>query len=398
MPNPIKLLWIHDRARGTGGAERYLTQVAPALKAHGFQSSLLYGPGHSQPAFLNAFEQAWPAVELAKQVKQIQPDLIYIHRQPGARASWGKDLESLLDTGIPLVRFYHDHQLFCLREHKYTGFGKQTCSRTLGAHCYLCPGLVVREEEGLALRTLGPMKSHLAINQRLDLAVVASDYFANHIEAHGFNSKRILTAPLFAEPNVKTLPTPVKHPLQFLFVGQLVTGKGLDLLLEALVLVPQAQLVIAGEGRQATDYQAQALKLGLNDRVKFLGQLAPHELSNWLASSAAVIIPSRAPETFALTGVEAMAAGRAVISSDVGGVRTWLKPGVNGLLFPSGNIQALAYAIRRLGQNPDLASRLGQNGFSMWQKHFRIEHHLSRLIPAFQQLIQIPNSLQEACI
>ncbi|MGE3726018.1 MAG: glycosyltransferase family 4 protein [Candidatus Sericytochromatia bacterium] len=396
MPKPIKLLWIHDRARGTGGAERYLTQVAPALKAHGFQSSLLYGPGHSQPDFLNAFDTAWPAVDLSKQIRQLQPDLIYLHRQPGARDNWSSELESLLSSGIPVLRFYHDHQLFCLREHKYTGFGKETCSRNLGTHCYLCPGMLVREAEGLALRTLGPLKAQLGLNQKLERAVVASDYFANHLEAHGFDRARITTAPLFAEPESPRLPCPAQNPWQFLFVGQLVTGKGLDLLLEALVAVPQAQLVIAGEGRQSALYRAQAAKLGLSGRVQFVGQLSAGELAHWQDKAAAVVIPSRAPETFALTGVEAMASGRAVISSDVGGVRTWLKPGINGLLFPSGNIPALAYALRRLGQNPDLSARMGQHGYDLWKAQFRLNHHLQLLVPVLKQMSVQQSRLQEA--
>lgn len=378
---PLKLLWIHDRARGTGGAERYLTQVASGLKASGVTSSLLYGPGYSEPEFLQNFDQAWPALEVASQIHRIQPDLIYVHRLPQ-----GVTMAGLLELGIPVMRFFHDHQLLCLREHKYTALGQQTCTRPLGGHCYTCPGFVVRRNEGIELRTVGAMKRELDIHQGLAQAIVASDYLANHLVAHGFSRQQISVLPLFAQ-ETDIRPEVARNPWQFLFAGQLVTGKGLDLLLQALVQVPEARLWVAGDGRQADKYKAQAARLGLTERVQFLGNQTAAELSRLQTQAAAVVIPSRAPETFALAGVEAMAHARPVIASDVGGIRSWLTPGVNGLTFPSGDVAVLARCIRRLGQAPAQAQAMGRRGYQNWQQRFRLEQHLQGLLPVLHRLV-----------
>ncbi|MGV3526673.1 MAG: glycosyltransferase family 4 protein [Candidatus Sericytochromatia bacterium] len=385
-PTSLHLLWIHDRARGTGGAERYITEVAPALRSAGIRSSLLYEPGFSEPAFLEAFDQAWPALDLPSQLRRLRPDLIYLHRQPQ-----GLKLETLLESGIPTLRFFHDHQLFCLREHKYTALSQETCTRPLGGHCYRCPGFIVRQGQGLGLRTLGQQRAEIAQNQRLDHAVVASDYMAGHLREHGFDPARIATLPLFASPVKTTGRAEVGH---FVFVGQLVTGKGLDLLLKALAEVPGARLSVAGSGRQAERYHSLSRQLGLSERVDFLGQVDPAELPALLARATAVVVPSRAPETFALTGIEAMAAGRAVIASDVGGVHAWLRPGLNGLLFASGHIQALAESLRTLTQHPELAIAMGQQGQLLWRNRFQREHHLQGLIPLLQKVAH-PHTHQE---
>lgn len=380
MHTPIHLVWIHDRARGTGGAERYLTQVAPALRERGVRSTLLYQPGYSQPEFLAAFDQAWPLLDARMQLHRLQPQAIYLHRKPE-----GLRLETLQATGIPTLRFYHDHQLFCLREHKYTALGARTCNRPLGTACYTCPGMVVRQGRSLALRTLGPLKAELAVSHKLQAAVVASEYFAGHLRQHGFAPERIHVNPLFAAP-VSAAGSP--SPWRFLFAGQLVTGKGLDLLLEALVIEPRAELVVAGEGRQAETLRRQVQSLQLCRRVRFLGQVTPAVLADWQSRCCATVIPSRAPETFALTGVESLAAGRPVIATDVGGVRSWLRPGHNGLVVPSGDVRALAAALARLGEAPAYAARLGAQGQVDWETHFRLSHHLDRLVPLLNTLIQ----------
>jgi len=382
---PLKLLWIHDRARGTGGAERYLMQVASALREKGIVSSLLYGPGYSDPDFLAAFESAWPALEFSTQIQKIQPDLIYVHRLPQ-----GVRMQDLLQLEIPVMRFFHDHQLLCLREHKYTAIGQKTCTRPLGTHCYTCPGFVVRSGSGISLRSVAGMKQELDLHRHLAQAVVASDYLADHLVANGFEREMISVVPLFAsapQPAQPALGKPAFDPWQLLFAGQLVTGKGLDLLLKALVKVPQAKLWVAGEGRQAEKYQQICEALGLRSRVQFLGNQSAEALSQLQNQAAMVVIPSRAPETFALAGVEAMSHGRAVIASDVGGMRTWLNPGQNGLLFPSGDIQALADAIRQLGEAPELTAEMGSQGVLLWQEKFQLSQHLQKLVPLMHRLV-----------
>jgi glycosyltransferase involved in cell wall biosynthesis len=404
MPNclvkthrPLKLLWIHDRARGTGGAERYITQVAEALRAYNIESCLLYGPGYSEPDFLNVFSQAWPALETSSQILKLQPDLIYVHRLPEGLA-----LSDLLDLGIPVMRFFHDHQLLCLREHKYTALSQQTCTRPLGNHCYTCPGFFVRQNQGVALRTVGQLKRELEIHKGLAQAIVASEYLSNHLFEHGFAKKQISVLPLFAQAAAIDAVKPAHDPWQLLFAGQLVTGKGLDLLLRALVEVPQAKLLIAGDGRQASKYQQLSVRLGLSERVTFLGTQSAEQLSQLQSQVSMLVIPSRAPETFALAGVEAMAHGKAVIASDVGGMRSWLTPGSNGLLFPSGDVASLADCIRQLGQAPEQAQAMGLRGYYDWQKRFQIEQHLDKLVPLLYRLLPVqPQTLQikfqEAC-
>lgn len=379
----MKILWIHDRAHGTGGAERYITQVAQSLKRFGIQSELLYGPGNSQPEFLNQFDQAWPALDLEKQIAKSKADLIYVHRMPQ-----GSSIKPVLESGIPTMRFYHDHQLFCLREHKYTAITQTTCTRPVGLHCYGCLGFVQRKAEGgLQLRSVNHCQQEIQQTRQCDQAIVASRYMQAHLIAHGFEAERIQRIPLFAEPAQAIELEPAIDPAQLLFVGQLVTGKGLDILLQALKQVPQAKLTIIGQGRQESEYRQLSSKLGLESRVAFMGAVNPDQLQHFYRHAAIVVIPSRAPETFGLVGVEAMAYGKPVIASQVGGTSDWLRHGKNGLNFRSGDAKSLAVAIQSLISHSALAHKMGQQGYQMWQKEFRLNTHIESLLMLMHELL-----------
>lgn len=118
-------------------------------------------------------------------------------------------------------------------------------------------------------------------------------------------------------------------------VGRLGEAKGLDLLLRALALVPHARLEIAGEGPMRASLQGLAVALGIEDRVRFLGEQDRAGVLRLLARAAVACVPSRVDETFGYTAAEAMAAGvplvvtpRGALPELVGTDRGWIAAGM----------------------------------------------------------------------
>jgi glycosyltransferase involved in cell wall biosynthesis len=139
--------------------------------------------------------------------------------------------------------------------------------------------------------------------------------------------------------------------------GRLVPQKSLDVALRAVSLVDGISLVVAGDGPERERAHAQAVELGLGDRVRFLGaqpRWAVFEL--FRAADAALL--SSSWESFGLVVAEALAVGTPVVSTAVGGVVEVLEEGRNGLLVPAGDYRALAGAIRRFFADPELQTRL----------------------------------------
>lgn len=157
-------------------------------------------------------------------------------------------------------------------------------------------------------------------------------------------------------------PMPSLHASRIVAMGRLVPQKGFDLLLQAFAQIhdrhPTAQLTIWGEGSKRTDLQSQAQRLGLAAKVAFPG-FTPAPLEALRAGSI-FVFPSRF-EGFGLALAEAMSVGLPVIATDCpSGPADIVHHGIDGLLVPNEDVDALARALDRLLSDADLRARLAR--------------------------------------
>jgi PEP-CTERM/exosortase A-associated glycosyltransferase len=134
------------------------------------------------------------------------------------------------------------------------------------------------------------------------------------------------------------------------FIGSFYAYEGLDLLLEALprisVRAPNARLLLVGGGPQETALREQAGRLGLADRVVFTGRVPHDQVQRYYDLIDVLAYPRRSMRLTELVTplkpLEAMAQGRLVVASDVGGHRELIRHGTTGLLFRAGSTESLA--------------------------------------------------------
>lgn len=381
--SPLRLLWVNDAAALIGGCERYVQDTARLLRVRGVHSTLLYDiAGRVDPAYLRAFDAAFPVVDPALQLEALAPDVVYVHRLGRSEL-----LAALTGTASPVLRFFHDYELFCPREHKYTAVGLRTCERPVGPHCYTCLGFVRRATgwPGIRLSRVGRLRNLHDRNRALDGFVVGSSYMAMHLAAHGFAGDRTHVLPLYAAPPCSSGQVR-RTPDRLLFAGQLVRGKGLDVLLRAMGRMRhRATLIVAGTGTQEAELQRRARRLGLSGRVSFEGRLSRAELDAQYRTAAAVVVPSRSPETFGLVGPEAMACATPVVATAAGGTGEWLDDGVNGFAVSPGDVAGLARALDRIVGRPRLARVLGRNARKAYLERFTPERHVEDLLELLQR-------------
>ena len=148
-------------------------------------------------------------------------------------------------------------------------------------------------------------------------------------------------------PNAVEIPAEAREeadPPEILFVGRLSAEKGIRTLVDA---TRGLNLVVAGDG---------PLRSLVPDALGFV----PHEeVQRLLARAAVVVLPSHR-EGLPMVLLEAMAHGRAVVATPVGGIPSLVEDGVTGLLVPPGDPKALREAVKRLLADPDLRRRLGE--------------------------------------
>ena len=191
--------------------------------------------------------------------------------------------------------------------------------------------------------------------RRARAIVVPSAYLATIAGGWGLDPSRISVLPNPA-PDIAVEPTP-QPPGTFVFVGRLTRQKALEVAVDAVARVPEARLVVIGDGPDRSRLEAVVRASGAAGRIQLRGALPRPEALAVVAGSTAALLTS-AWENFPHTAVEALAAGVPVVSTAVGGVPEIVRDGLNGLLVPVGDSEAVAAAMARLLHEDGLRQRL----------------------------------------
>ncbi len=192
------------------------------------------------------------------------------------------------------------------------------------------------------------------------------------IVREGWPADRVRYIPNFAEPGPEAaasragLDTPEGVPL-FLGLGRLHPSKGHDVSLKALARLPQAWLWIAGSGPLEAELKALAVRLGVADRVRFLGWRS--DASALYRAADACLFPSRF-EPLGNVVIQAWAHGLPIVAAASQGPAGLIRQDENGLLVAIDDDEALAHAAQRLIAEPDLGRRLAQAGAERVSQEF----------------------------
>jgi glycosyltransferase involved in cell wall biosynthesis len=148
-------------------------------------------------------------------------------------------------------------------------------------------------------------------------------------------------------------------------VGRLARVKGFEYLIDAVSRVPRGTLAMVGDGELRPELER--LAEASSARVVLTGSMPHDRVARALAAADVVVVPSVVDERGRVdattsTALEALASGRPLIATAVGGIPEVVRDGENGLLVPQKDPLALAAAIERLRTDPDLCQRLSQRG------------------------------------
>lgn len=150
------------------------------------------------------------------------------------------------------------------------------------------------------------------------------------------------------------------------YVGRLVSDKGVDLLIEALSILQasgtETRLTVVGNGPDLSKLGDQVAELALQSWVEFVGSVNSLQLAEILNHHRILVVPSRWPEPFGIVALEGIASGCAVVGSDQGGLPEAI--GECGVTFPNNDARSLANALSQLIHNPAQRDTLRGNASS----------------------------------
>lgn len=196
-------------------------------------------------------------------------------------------------------------------------------------------------------------------------------------------------APIETSPNLPGREKFQSNPF-ILFLGRLHSRKGVSFLISAFEKIagklPDAQLVIAGDGPEAGALKTQAAQTALNERIHFVGMVLGTEKMWLLQHAVCVAVPTVSWEGLPLVALEAMACGQWMIATEVGGIIGLVQSGVDGFLVPPSDAAALADALLVPFQNPAQRAKITLAAKEKARRHdWKVvaEKHVS----LFQQVI-----------
>jgi glycosyltransferase involved in cell wall biosynthesis len=221
--------------------------------------------------------------------------------------------------------------------------------------------------------------------ERSSLVIALTEGWAGFVR--GFAPRARVTV----VPNAVPLPQRSSDRAEsgrILFLGRLEQAKGVAELVDAAALLaprfPNLRLVLAGDGELDT-WRAAAAEKGVAQLVELTGWLDPAAREQQLNRAAVFCLPSHA-EGLPMALLEAMAAGKAVVASRVGGIPEAVRDGENGLLVPPRDAQALATALARVLEDAGLRARLGEQARDTVAQHYSTEAICGRLAAIYNDL------------
>jgi len=219
------------------------------------------------------------------------------------------------------------------------------------------------------------------IYHHADAIVVYGEHVKQYLLTEGVASNRIFVTThavdnyLYNQAVSKADEILVKKKLNItenqkiiLFLGRLEVIKGLPYLIQAFALLNRLDtcLVFVGEGLERKNLEMQIDQLGIGNRIRFAGYVSTSETLPYYAVATMLVLPSvttpQGKETWGVVVNEAFNQGLPVIASDAVGAAAGglVEDGVNGFIIPERNIQALAVAMQKLLDDPDLRQKMGK--------------------------------------
>ena len=320
----MKIIVYLEDAKARGGIEIFAERHIAKLRSEGHEVVCLHSLDTSQ--------------ELAK-LKDA--DEIIVHKCSDVRT---------LNLFPPekTIYYVHDHEPICPRGYAYTPL-KHNCSRA-GAFwpCILCAPLCRGWQQGLTRVLFQSRRKR--IMARFKEIVVISNFMKSRLVANGIDAAKVMVKP----PQIMLKPSAMpsfEGPIDLLFVGQLIRGKGVNLLIEAMARMTRKRtLDIVGAGNMECELKALVERLGLTKQVRFHGfQANPQD---WMAVAKCVVVPSFWQEPYGLVAAEAVALGKKVVAFAIGGLPEACQG--KATLVPPGDLNALAHALDEEQQHPAL--------------------------------------------
>lgn len=381
----MRVLHAYNQHRGGGGADYAARSTIEISRRYGLEvevftrNSEAMGKGLSG-RFAAAFSAIYSPASMSafrEIMDSFRPDIVHAHEVFPFVTPW--IIPEAARRGIPVVMSMPDYRLTCpMVTHLRDGQICMECTdgREHRVMLHNCRGSMAESFVVMAynrmVRTLGLFHKHVA-------RFIAPSEFTRSwfIEHAGIPPNRIVSNwPMIEIPPDTGDPS---RGAYVAFAGRFDPEKGVD------VIAAAARL--AGLPCKASRNAASLVRIEVPADLDVEVTHSRQELLDFYRGARMLAVPSRALETFGLVAAEAMSHGIPVVAADIGSLPELVEHGVNGLLFPPNDAEALARTLRRLWDDPEACRQMGLAGRRKAAALWTGEAHFSRLQAIYEQVL-----------
>ena len=345
---------------------------------------------------LNAFKVIFHSIysieagkNIARLLDKVKPDIVHLH---SIRHHLTKSILPELDKrNVPVVWTLHDFKEICPNTSFYNG-------RTI---CENCKGkkyaniLWNRCKKGSLAASLvtyfeAKINAYFNYEKRVDLYISPSKFLKNKFIEYGYCPQKIIYLPNFIELD-EFIPQ-YNYEDYLLFIGRLEKEKGLATMVKGFAGAKNngrlLSLKIAGAGSMEEELKDLVDRMEVSN-IEILGFKQGSELKDLTQKAKAVIIPSEWYENYPFSGLEAMAYGKPIIASRIGGIPEQVEDGVTGFLFEPFDEDQLSAKINLLNSlTKEEIKEMGQRARQKVERNNDKNIYFSNILNIYQRLLQ----------
>ena len=321
--------------------------------------------------------------KIIKISRDTKPDLAHLHIFQHQLSP--SIIRALRRESIPVVNTVHDLKVICPNYKMFNRNG--ICEECKGGNYYRC--LANSCAKGSKLNSLVNMfeaylhkylKSYLYV----DKYICPSEFYRKKFLEFGIPENKVVHIPNFID--IKQFEPCYETQDYFVYMGRLSEEKGIMTLVKAMRDVKTSKLCILGAGPLEEELRKEVEDYGI-DNIEFLGFKTGKELENVIKNSKFIVVPSEWYENCPMSVIEAMAYGKPVLGSNLGGIPELIQNEITGLIFNAGNEKDLANKLNYLLNNPLECQYMGKEGRVRAEKLYDKEIHFEKINELYKSLL-----------
>ena len=399
----MRILLVNKFHYLRGGSEKYYFELAQLLKSKGhtvgffsmkheenittgdpeyFVEEIDLNTGSKLKALDVIYSQENKRL-MAKALEEFKPDIVHINnfqRQLSASI-----IDAIKEKNIPIVMTAHDLNPICPASIMlYNGEVCDDCITKGYAQC-----IKKKCVKGSTLKsTLGVMeKKYYDIHKvfrKIDCIISPSEFIKNQLVNGKLKYSEIVTLHNFVNESERN--EYVLGDYAF-YLGRLSKEKGILNLIEAIGDIPNAKLLIAGDGPEREKIEAYISEHKLDGRITLLGYQNQDSIHKYITNSRFIVVPSIWNENCPYSVLEAMEIGKPIVASRIGGIPELIVDGENGYLYKADDINELKEKLMLMLDNDDKVNRFAQKSRELYESYYSPDSYYNELIKIYNKVM-----------